>query len=103
VLKYVFSLGLSDPSQLTVFQNTIDSQGGVWLSSFNANVLARLDTNTFKYSYVPFPGTLAVADLTGGILSMLPPNVDVPVNYGPGNAIWFASVTRNQVIRYDLS
>jgi streptogramin lyase len=102
-LKYVPLQEQSTAGRLlTCNQDTIDSDGGVWLSSFNANVLARLDTTTFKYTYVPFPDTLAKVDDLG-LLSMVPPNVDVAVTYGPGNAIWFTSVARNSVIRYDLS
>lgn len=82
--------------------DTQDSKGGVWLSYFTANVMARLDTDTFKYSYVPFPGTFAQGGLLG-ILGDVPPYVDISVNYGPGDAVWFGSITKNQVGRYSLS
>lgn len=81
---------------------TQDSTGGVWLSYFTANVMARLNTNTLTYSYVPFPNTFAQGGLSG-ILGDVPPYVDISVNYGPGNAIWFGSITKNQVGRYSLS
>lgn len=83
-------------------EDTIDSKGGVWLSYFTADVMARLDTNTLKYKYVPFPGTFAQGGLSG-LLGDVPPYVDVAVNYGPGDAIWFTSLTKNQVGRYSLS
>jgi hypothetical protein len=37
-----------------------------------------------------------------GVLGGLPPAVDVAVNYGPGDAIWFTSVLTNQVGRFDI-
>ncbi|KAK5172770.1 uncharacterized protein LTR77_002890 [Saxophila tyrrhenica] len=83
-------------------EDTLDSKGGVWLSYFTANVLARLDTNTFKYKYVPFPDTFARGGLSG-ILGDIPPYVDVAVHYGPGDAVWFASIIENKVGRYALS
>ena len=79
-------------------EDTIDSKGGVWLSSFTSDVLARLDTDTLKYSYTPFPNTFVTANLPG-----VPPYVDIAVNYGPGDAIWFTSLLSNQVGRYDIS
>nr|POE65866.1 virginiamycin b lyase [Quercus suber] len=82
--------------------DTIDHDGGVWLSFFNIDALARLDTKTDEFSYVPFPDSFA-ADGFQGILGDVPPNVDVAVNYGPGNAIWFTSILRNQIGRYDLT
>jgi streptogramin lyase len=81
---------------------TQDSQNGVWLSFFTTNVMARLNTNTFNYRYVPFPGTFAQGGLPG-LFGDVPPYVDISVNYGPGDAIWFGSITKNQVGRYSLS
>ncbi|KAK3673875.1 hypothetical protein LTR78_006077 [Recurvomyces mirabilis] len=81
-------------------ENTIDSRGGVWLSYFTVDVLARLDTSTLKYTYVPYTPAAA---LLNGVLGDIPPFVDVAVNYGPGDAIWFTSIGTNQVGRYKLS
>lgn len=83
-------------------EDTVDKYGGVWLSSFNADVLSRLNTKTFKFSYVPFPDTFAQAGLPG-VFGDIPPYVDVAVNYGPGDAIWFTSILSNQVGRYNIS
>jgi streptogramin lyase len=81
---------------------TQDKNGGVWLSFFTANVMARLDTGSLTYNYVAFPDTFAQGGLPG-ILGDLPPYADISVNYGPGDAIWFGSVTKNQVARYSLA
>ncbi|CAK3858569.1 uncharacterized protein LOC112000686 [Lecanosticta acicola] len=89
-------------------EDTLDAAGGVWYSFFNVDSLARLDTATKRFSYVAFPetfaGPTAAAGLSGGgVLGDVPPYVDVAVNYGPGDAIWFASVLENTVGRYDIS
>ncbi|EME41909.1 hypothetical protein DOTSEDRAFT_65119 [Dothistroma septosporum NZE10] len=83
-------------------EDTIDKYGGVWLSSFTTDVMARLDTNTDQFSYVPFPGTLAESGAPG-VFGDVPPYVDIAVNYGPGDAIWYTSLTKNQVGRFDIS
>lgn len=84
-------------------ENTIDKYGGVWLSSFTADVLSRLDTNTNEFSYVALPNTFAQVTGLPGVLGDLPPYVDVAVNYGPGDAIWFTGLPFNQVGRYNIS
>ena len=78
-------------------EDTIDCYGGVYLSFFNVDGLARLDTDTLKFSFIQFPQAvdLPVVDV--------PPYVDVAVNYGPGDAVWFTDVSRNRVGRYDIS
>ncbi|KAG4443915.1 hypothetical protein IFR05_000555 [Cadophora sp. M221] len=83
-------------------ENTIDKYGGVWLSSFTTNVMSRLDTNTLDFSYVALPGTFAEGDASG-FLGDIPPYVDIAVNYGPGDAVWFTSLTKNQVGRYNIT
>lgn len=82
-------------------EDTIDASGGVWLSFFDVDVLARLDTDNLTFSYTPFPNALADSGLNG-ILGDLPPYVDVAVNYGPGNAVWFTDISGNRVGRYNL-
>jgi streptogramin lyase len=84
-------------------EDTIDDKGGVWLSFFTADVLARLDTNTLDFSYVALPDSLAQATALPGVLGNIPPYVDVAVNYGPGEAIWFTTLLTNQVGRYDIT
>lgn len=83
-------------------ENTIDSKGGVWYSGFTGNVLPRLNTDTLKYDYVQLPIGLSAVGFTG-ILGGIQPAVDVAINYGPGDAVWFTSITTNQVGRYDLT
>jgi streptogramin lyase len=83
-------------------EDTIDSKGGVWYSAFTGNVLSRLNTDTFKYDYVTLPVGLGALGATG-LLGGLPPAVDVAVNYGPGDAVWFTSVLTNQVGRYNIT
>ncbi|EME38854.1 hypothetical protein DOTSEDRAFT_180786 [Dothistroma septosporum NZE10] len=83
-------------------EDTIDKYGGVWLSSFTTDVMSRLDTNTFQFSYVPLPQSFAQAGLNG-VSGDVPPYVDVAVNYGPGDAIWFTSLLTNQVGRYEIT
>lgn len=80
-------------------EDTIDKYGGVWLSAFTPPVLSRLDTETLEFSYVPFPNNFRLP----GLLAAIPPAVDVAVNYGPGDAIWFTNIVSNQVGRYDLA
>lgn len=86
-------------------EDTIDKYGGVWLSAFDANVLSRLDTNTLKFSYVALPETFAQSSnlALSGTLGDIPPYIDVAVNYGPGDAVWFAGITNNQVGRYNIT
>ena len=83
-------------------EDTIDKDGGVWLSFFTIDAMARLDTKTLEFSYVPFPKTFAAHGGTG-VVADIPPYVDIAVNYGPGDAIWFTSVLNNEVGRYSLS
>ncbi|KAF2165243.1 hypothetical protein M409DRAFT_24625 [Zasmidium cellare ATCC 36951] len=83
-------------------EDTIDKYGGVWLSFFTTDVMARLDTNTLQYSYVPFPDTFASVG-GNGVAGDVPPYVDIAVNYGPGDAIWFTSILYNSVGRYSLT
>ena len=84
-------------------EDTIDKYGGVWLSSFTADVLSRLDTNTNKFSYVALPATFAQRTGLPGVLGDLLPYVDVAVNYGPGDAIWFTGLPFNLVGRYNIT
>jgi streptogramin lyase len=83
-------------------EDTIDRAGGVWYSFFDVNKLARLDTDTFQFSYVQFPGTLLGGLNPNGVLSDVLPAVDVAVNYGPGDAVWFTDVPKNRVGRYRI-
>lgn len=87
---------------LTGAEDTIDKHGGVWLSSLTRNQLSRLDTNTLKYSYVKFPTSVTHFKLPG-ILGEIPPVVDIAINYGPGDNIWFTSILSNQVGRYNIT
>ncbi|WPH02507.1 Hypothetical protein R9X50_00537200 [Acrodontium crateriforme] len=83
-------------------EDTIDKYGGVWLSSFTSDVISRLDTNTNSFSYVALPETFAQVGLPG-VLGDIPPYVDIAVNYGPGDNIWFTGLTFNQVGSYNIS
>ena len=83
-------------------ENTIDSEGGVWYSAFTGNVLPRLNTDTLEYDYVTLPIGLGAVGATG-VVGGLPPAVDVAVNYGPGDAVWFTSILTNQVGRYNIT
>ncbi|GIZ37116.1 hypothetical protein CKM354_000057600 [Cercospora kikuchii] len=78
-------------------EDTIDKYGGVYSSFFNVNGLARLNTDTLKFSYINFPRSINLPLLD------VPPYVDVAVNYGPGDAVWFTDVSGNRVGRYDIS
>ena len=80
-------------------EDTIDKDGGVWLSFFTVDAMARLNTNTLEFTYVPFPASFARRG-GNGIAGDVPPSVDIAVNYGPGDAIWFTSVLVNSVGRY---
>lgn len=83
---------------------TKDNDGGVWLSFFSTDVMARLNTTTLTYTYVAFPDTFAASPLNlTGLLGDVPPYIDVGVQYGPGDAIWFGSILKNEVGRYSLS
>lgn len=83
-------------------EDTIDKYGGVWLSFFTVDAMARLDTKTLQFSYVPFPDTFAEVG-GNGVTGDVPPYVDIAVNYGPGDAIWFTSILYNSVGRYSLT
>lgn len=84
-------------------ENTIDKYGGVWYSGFTGNVLPRFNTDTLEYDrYVQLPVGLSSVGFTG-LLGGVQPAVDVAINYGPGDAVWFTSITTNQVGRYDLT
>jgi streptogramin lyase len=83
-------------------EDTIDKYGGVWAASISTNIVARLDTSTFQYNYVPLPFTLASAGIPG-IAGDVPPYTDIAINYGPGDAIWFTSLLTNQVGRYNIT
>lgn len=83
-------------------EDTIDQYGGVWLSSFTTDVLSRLDTSTLEFSYVALPDSFAQTG-ANGVLGDIPPYVDIAVNYGPGDAIWFTSLLTNQVGRYNIT
>jgi streptogramin lyase len=102
MVTHQFDLYHTNQPGLVGAEVTIDGEGAVWLSSFTANVLARLDPITFTFSYVALPNTSAQLGLPG-LLGSIPPYVDVAVNYGPGNALWFSSLTENIVGRYSLS
>ncbi|KAI5194015.1 hypothetical protein AUEXF2481DRAFT_6785 [Aureobasidium subglaciale EXF-2481] len=92
----------TDKVGLTGAEDTIDKYGGVWLSSLTRNQLSRLDTNTLTYSYVKFPTSVTNVNLPG-IFGELPPVVDVAINYGPGDNLWFTSILSNQVGRYNIT
>lgn len=79
-------------------EDTIDSQGRIWLSFFDINALGIFDPATDEFSFVEFPD---IVDLPQG--SGFPPYIDVAVNYGPGDAIWFTDISGNRVGRYSLS
>ncbi|KAL9060469.1 MAG: hypothetical protein Q9162_000642 [Coniocarpon cinnabarinum] len=78
-------------------ENTIDKGGNIWLSFFDINALAEFDPQTKTFSLVNFPDSLSNEPLG------LPPYVDVAVNYGPGDAIYFTDVSHNRVGRLALS
>ncbi|CZT15275.1 uncharacterized protein RCC_12118 [Ramularia collo-cygni] len=83
-------------------EDTIDKYGGVWISSFTTDVMSRLDTNIFEFSYVALPNSFAQTG-ANGVFGDIPPYVDIAVNYGPGDAIWFTSLLTNQVGRYNIT
>lgn len=95
----------TDQTLLLGSEDTIDKYGGVWLSSFDTDVMSRLDTNTLEFSYVALPESFAqvLPGVANGVLGDVPPYVDIAVNYGPGDAIWFTSLLSNQVGRYNIS
>ena len=78
-------------------EDTIDKDGNIWLSFFNFNALARFDPKEEQFSFVNFPDSLLNTPVG------IPPYLDVAVNYGPGDAIWFTDVSHNRVGRYALS
>lgn len=78
-------------------EDTIDKDGNIWLSFFDINALGKFDPKSETFSLVNFPDS--VLNVPVGI----PTYVDVAVNYGPGDAIWFTDVAHNRVGRYALS
>ena len=103
MITHKIDLYHTDQVGLIGAEDTIDKYGGVWYSAFTDNVLSRLDTKTLKYSYVPFPDAFTKALNAGSVAGEIPPYVDVAVNYGPGDAIWFTSIVTNQVGRYNIT
>lgn len=78
------------------------SDGKVWMSFFaSVNALAGFDDKTKQYEIVPFPDSLAEFGLPG-LAGAVPPYLNIAVNYGPGEKLWFSSPTFNAVASYDL-
>jgi streptogramin lyase len=86
---FTYPIPLATPTE-----NTKDSKGNVWFSTLLSNTLQYFTPSTEKFTTIQLPGTLP--------LLPVPPVVDVPVNYGPGNNIWFAQFLTNRVGKYSL-
>lgn len=91
------------------------ADGDVWMSFFTTtNGLLRFNRDE-EASIERFPSLfnsetgpfrllrpLGNLPLLGPILQNIPPYLDISVEYGPGEAMWFASFTRNAVGRLQL-
>lgn len=78
-------------------EDTVDGDGNVWYSTFNQNLLNRIDGVTGKLTYITMPGTLIPAPVS------LPYNFDVAIHYDAGrNSIWYSNELLNRVGRYQL-
>lgn len=75
-------------------EDTVDKKGNVWFSTWTENTLNKLDPATGIITTIPQPDS--------GVAARVPPYVDVPVNYGPGNNIWFADTATNRIGYYNL-
>ena len=91
------------------------ADGDVWMSFFTTtNGLLRFSRdeeitierfpNLFNQASGPFSllQPLGNIPVLGPILQNIPPYLDISVEYGPGEAMWFASFTRNAVGRLQL-
>jgi streptogramin lyase len=85
---YTYPVPLSLPTE-----DTQDNDGNVWFSTISQNSLQYLTPSTGRFTTIPLPGN---------VLDLVPPFVNIAINYGPGNAIWFAELTTNKVGRYQI-
>jgi streptogramin lyase len=92
VKVYTYPSPLSLPTE-----DTQDSRGNVWFSTISQNTLQYLTPSTGKFTTIFLPGAVLPTSVA------LVPFVNIAINYGPGNAIWFGELTTNKVGRYQLS
>lgn len=85
-------------------EDTIDQQGNVYLSFFDIDAIGVLNTTDVDagFSFIEYPPSVRGLNLLNSTTITVPPAVDVAVTYGPGNALWFASILKNVVVRYQL-
>ncbi|KAF2085993.1 calcium-dependent phosphotriesterase [Saccharata proteae CBS 121410] len=76
-----------------------DCRGRVYFSTATQNVLNYYDPATEEFDTVRIPGSLLGVTMPVG----LPPVVDIAINLGPGDAVWFTEATENRIGRYALS
>ena len=77
-------------------ENTVDPDENVWYSTFNQNLLNRIDAETEELTHITMPDTFIRQPLS------LPYNFNVAIHYGPLNSIWFTNEITNRVGRYQL-
>ncbi|KXT06076.1 hypothetical protein AC578_1366 [Pseudocercospora eumusae] len=91
------------------------ADGDVWMSFFTTtNGLLRFNRdeeinivrfpNLFSSGSGPFGllGAIGSLPVIGPVLQNIPPYLSISVEYGPGEAMWFGSYTRNAVGRYQI-
>ena len=75
-------------------ENTVDGDGNVWYSTIGRGTLNKIDPVTNKVTQVAQPGILG--------LPLPAVSADLPIMYGPGNALWFTELANNRIGRYQL-
>jgi len=90
VAVYTYPVPLSFPTE-----DTQDSKGNVWFSTLIKNTLQYLTPSTGKFTTIQIPSTSPLVPD--------PPGVNIAINYGPGDYIWFAEMSTNKVGRYAVS
>jgi len=78
-------------------EDTQDSDGNVWFSTVAQNSLQYLTPSTGHFTTINLPDSLLP------VREFLPSFLTIAINYGPGNAIWFAELTTNKVGKYHIS
>ncbi|CAK3922971.1 Hypothetical predicted protein [Lecanosticta acicola] len=79
-------------------------EGSVFGTYFTVNAISVLNTQTTEYNFIAFPGTFQQFIPQGGVLGDAPPYIDVSAEYRDSeNALYFGSILRNALGKYDLN
>lgn len=68
----------------------------IYYSTASQNEINILNITSGAISKIAYPGTLVAEPIS------VPFGFNIMMNYGPGQAVFFAEVTQNRVVRYQL-